>query len=264
MTFSTRSVDNISDVIAALNISTSASIKYGTIGGNAGAGFANEGKVLTSQLNYVISVKVNNEAPVRQQQMVFQELEGLDPKRFTDVYGDCFISAFLEGGEFNAVVSIKVDGKDKISKVKAEADVQLAVGPPPLSIGASGKLDKERSSELDNTEITLSVNWSGGGELKGDDEVWSLATIVKVANAFPSKVAQHSSKTAALLTRYETLLSFQRWKIKNSADKEWKKKFKILDYTPCALYTADLFDAYLSYKTLWKHIGMSAFLDIYN
>lgn len=76
----------------ALNISTAMSIKYGTIHGNASAGFVNEAKVLDSQLNYVVTVKVNNESTQEPQEMDFQPIEGLPADKFTEVYGDSFIS----------------------------------------------------------------------------------------------------------------------------------------------------------------------------
>jgi hypothetical protein len=58
VTYSTRSVQNISDIVDALNISSSASIKYGTISGNASCSFVNEDKVNDSDINYILTVKV--------------------------------------------------------------------------------------------------------------------------------------------------------------------------------------------------------------
>ena len=90
------------------------------------------------------------------------------------------------------------------------------------------------------------------------DVPWSLQSVVAVANAFPSMVARNASRTSAILTRYEALRSFQAWKWKMIAkDSEWSRKFVILDYAPCTLYTADLFDAMMGYKKLWKRIGES-------
>ena len=45
VTFSTRAIDNVSDIMDALNISTAMSIKYGTIHGNANCSIVNENKV---------------------------------------------------------------------------------------------------------------------------------------------------------------------------------------------------------------------------
>lgn len=108
VTFSTRAIDNMSDIMDALNISASMSIKYGTIHGNGNASFVNESKVLDSQLNYVVSVQVNNNSLPLIDDMVFQPIDTLPPDKFTEVYGDSFISGFVEGGNFNAVISVEV------------------------------------------------------------------------------------------------------------------------------------------------------------
>ncbi|KAL2352368.1 hypothetical protein BJ546DRAFT_1064113 [Cryomyces antarcticus] len=281
VTFSTRSIDNVSDVMDALNISASTSIKYGTIHGNASAAFVNENKVLESQLNYVVSVKVNNEVKKADEQLMsFNPIKDMLPQDFTKIYGDCFISGFLEGGEFNAVISIKVNDSSSLKKVKQAADFQLAVGATPVSVGAKESFAKESSKILEGTEITISVNWIGGGEIKKPEAPWTLSTVVAIANAFPSMVARCSSRATALLTRYTALRSFQEWKcmMSNTEDTTWQdfmtlervvksdgsvtvtklhdwEKKLIKNYTPCALYTADLFDALVAYRALRKRIG---------
>lgn len=124
VTYSTRAIENVSDIMDALNISTSMSIKYGTIHGNGNASFVNENKVLDSELNYIVSVIVNNDARSPTDEMVFQEIPGLPLDRFTEVYGDSFISGFTEGGEFNAVISVKLNDKSKYRSVKQAVDVR--------------------------------------------------------------------------------------------------------------------------------------------
>ncbi|KAF2754729.1 hypothetical protein EJ05DRAFT_131526 [Pseudovirgaria hyperparasitica] len=257
VTFSTRAIENVSDIMDALNISTAMSIGYGTIHGNGSAAFVNENKVLDSELNYIVSVAVNNDnTSVDQEDMEFQPIEDLPPDRFTEVYGDSFISGFEEGGVFNAIISIQVNDKRKLREVKQAVDVQLAVGPVPVDVGVKEELNKSHIEALQDTEITISVNWTGGGEVKKPEVPWTLASVVAVANAFPSMVARSCSKTQAILMRYTALKSFQQWKWKMVAkDPDWAKKFIILNYAPCQLYTSDLFDAMMSYKKLWKRIS---------
>lgn len=95
VTYSARSIDNMSDIMDALNISASASIKYGTIHGNASAGFVNENKVLSSQLSYVVTVTVNNNTCAKPAIMDFQPIDEMPAGDFTEVYGDAFISGML-------------------------------------------------------------------------------------------------------------------------------------------------------------------------
>ncbi|KAF1998281.1 hypothetical protein P154DRAFT_578101 [Amniculicola lignicola CBS 123094] len=277
VTYSTRAIENVSDIMDALNISTSMSIKYGTIHGNGNASFVNETKVLDSELNYVVSVIVNNDGFAEPEEMVFQDIPDVPLDRFTEVYGDSFISGFAEGGIFNAVISIKLNDKSKHKAVKQAVDVQLAVGPPTLEVGASESSSSEHSEALRDTEISISVNWVGGGEIKKPGVPWTIKSVVGVANAFPSMVARSSARTQAILSRYSSLRSFQTWKwkrliaLKNEwednpknqpggdKNKDGKERYEepvvVLNYVPCSLYTADLFDALMNYKKLWKRIG---------
>jgi hypothetical protein len=279
VTYSTRAIENVSDIMDALNISTSMSIKYGTIHGNGNSSFVNENKVLDSELNYVVSVIVNNDALAATEEMEFLDIPDLPLDRFTEVYGDSFISGFTEGGEFNAVISIKLNDKSKHKAVKQAVDIQLAVGPPTLEIGAQESLEKEHNEALRSTEISISVNWTGGGDIKKPNVPWTIQSLVAVANAFPSMVARSSARTQAILTRYTSLRSFQTWKWSRLLEKrrlwendqrsqtggEWNKDGKqkyeepviILNYVPCSLYTADLFGALMIYKRMWKKIGES-------
>ena len=111
VSYSSRYVENMADIMDALNISTAASIKYGAVKGSGSAGFVDEHKVNDSDINYIISCRVTNETSTNPDDMVFNPIKSLEPGRFTEVYGDCFISGFLEGGQFDAIISIKVSGK---------------------------------------------------------------------------------------------------------------------------------------------------------
>ena len=166
--------------------------------------------------------------------------------------GDCFISGFTEGGEFSAIVSIKVSDKSKVSAVKAAAEAEIAIAAAPgLSVGAKSSLDKSKSDVWDDTETTISVNWAGGGELKPAEDKWDLATVVDVATRFPSLVQTCAQRTSAILTRYTSLRSFNEVDARNSPE----DRFKILDYDLCTLYTQDLFSSFVAYKNIWAELS---------
>lgn len=161
--------------------------------------------------------------------------------------GDCFISGFTEGGEFNAIVSIKVNDKSKVSAVKAAAEAEIAIAAAPgLSVGTKDDFDRHKSDVWDDTEITISVTWAGGGDLKPAEEKWDLKTVVDVATRFPHLVQTCAQRTSAILTRYTSLRSFNEANARNAPD----DKFRILDYELCSLYTQDLFNAFLAYKNI--------------
>ena len=117
----------MSDIIYALQISASASTKYGTVKSSGSTAFVNENKVSQSDVNYIITAMVKNAMTIIPNDITFLPLEGMDLRDFTEVFGDSFISGFLEGGEFSAIVSIVVNNKSKVAEVKAAAEVDLAI-----------------------------------------------------------------------------------------------------------------------------------------
>ena len=252
VTYSSRLVDNMSDIVEALNISSSASIKYGTVKGAGSASIVNENKVNQSDLNYIVTVKVTNETSPVADKMTFNPINELDNSKFTEVFGDCFISGFTEGGEFSAIVSIKVSDKSKVSAVKAAAEAEIAVAAAPgLSVGTNNAIDKHKSDVWDDTETTISVNWAGGGDIKPPEDKWDLKTVVDVATRFPHLVQMCAQRTSAILTRYTSLRSFNELNAKFPKEDQ----FKILDYDLCSLYTQDLFSAFVLYKNIWAELS---------
>lgn len=245
-------VDNMSDIVEALNISSSASIKYGTVKGAGSTSIVNENKVNQSDLNYIVTVKVTNETSPVADKMTFNPINDLPNSKFTEVFGDCFISGFTEGGEFSAIVSIKVNDKSKISAVKAAAEAEIAVAAAPgLSVGTSHAVDRHKSDVWDDTETTISVNWAGGGDIKPPEDKWDLQTVVDVATRFPHLVQTCAQRTSAILTKYTSLRSFNEVNARNPDD----DKFTILEYDLCSLYTQDLFNAFVVYKNIWAELS---------
>jgi hypothetical protein len=210
------------------------------------------------------------------------------------------LAGFYEGGQFAAVISVEVQDKSKLKHVKEALDASLNLGPSPLSVGAGEQFDKVHSQALRDTAMTISVNWSGGGEVKKPDVAWTLQSVIQIANAFPTMVAQCPAKISAILTRYTSLRSFQIFRYKQiklekqqldettekkeipppgaatqgtqraqttnvkklkTRTKLWSSKNLILNYAPCSIYTADLWDAYMEYKRLWKRIDYSKWLS---
>lgn len=252
VTYSSRMVDSMTDIMEALNLSSSTSIKYGTVKGAGSTSIVNENKVNQSDLNYIVTVKVTNETSPVADKMTFNPIPELDNKRFTEIFGDCFISGFTEGGEFSAIVSIKVSDKSKVSAVKAAAEAEMAIAAAPgLSVGTNNAISRQKSDVWDDTETTISVNWAGGGNIKPVNDKWDLKTVVDVATRFPHLVQTCAQRTSAILTRYTSLRSFNEANARNPPEDQ----FRILDYDLCSLYTQDLFAAFCAYKSIWTDLS---------
>ncbi|KAJ1709330.1 hypothetical protein NYO67_8497 [Aspergillus flavus] len=124
--FKTSVIDKMSDITDALNISGALTIKYNNLIDGTGKGsFINSNKIRDAEINFLISVKVINQTVTDNALTEFAPIDNLPAEKFTEVYGDTFISGFQEGGEFNAVISIKVKDKNQVENIKADAAVAL-------------------------------------------------------------------------------------------------------------------------------------------
>ncbi|EXL96786.1 hypothetical protein ACKRZS_005818 [Fusarium odoratissimum] len=246
VSYCTRHVDKVSEVTDAMNVSAALSIKTATAGGGLTGSYVNSDKFKESTLNFFVQVTVVNQTIMAEDVRQFNAIDGVwNTGKFMKVYGDCYISGFIEGGELDAIVSVKITDKSTESDIKAALEASFGQGN-----AAGGKLNAsfnlDKTNALKNCETTITVNWNGGGDIKPADELWSIESLTKAAAAFPYNVARCPQRTYAILTKYENLLSFQKLSPKPT----------VLDYDVASLYTNDLLDAMMAYKNIWKKIHL--------
>ncbi|KAK0554870.1 hypothetical protein OC845_000511 [Tilletia horrida] len=246
VTYSSRFVNKLSEITDEMSISGSLSIKYGGIGGSGSGAFMEAEKFYDSDLNFFVSVKVINQTINFKDASTFNPLRSCmkDQQKFNDTYGDSFISGFLEGGEFNALVCIKVHNESKKRDIQAEA--KIAIGAGPVEVSAAGSLKLAEENIANNSETTIYVRWCGGGNIKPYDDEWTIDSVKAAASRFPSLVGLFPQRTYAVLTKYETLRSYMMLK---------PVKLSPLRYEVAQLYTNMLLDAYMEYKAIMKGIG---------
>ena len=96
------------------------------------ASFVDSTEMKKADVNYFIHVRVTNQRLVADNVTEFCPIDHIDPGQFTEIYGDCFISGFIEGGEFDAVISVSsryiprladdvIDAKSLCIRVEAHA-----------------------------------------------------------------------------------------------------------------------------------------------
>ena len=108
----------------------------------------------TSDINYFIQVKVVNQHLVADDVTKFNAIANAPSGKFTDIYGDSFISGYLEGGEFNALLSVAIEDSSKIKEIKAEIEVNLEKGGVGVKANAKGGIDKSDIAKSSKTAIT--------------------------------------------------------------------------------------------------------------
>jgi hypothetical protein len=71
----------------------------------------------------MVSCKVVNQTVYDHSLVKFQPITNIkdaSPQSLVEVYGDCFISGWQEGGEFLAVISIKAKNRNEAQKMAGE------------------------------------------------------------------------------------------------------------------------------------------------
>jgi hypothetical protein len=248
VSYTSRFVDRLSDVTEDLCVSGSLSIKAGKIGGSGKGSFVDSDKFKQSDLNFYISVKVVNQTINFKDALVYNPVRSVTADNFKNIFGDSFIAGFVEGGEFNALVSMKILNKAKKTDIQAEAKVALTVGP--VDLEAQANVGIARSNLETNTETTIQVSWSGGGHIKPMEQQWDIPSLMQAAARFPDLVADCPQRTYAILGRYETLRSFVT---------KAPAACTPLQYENAQIYTNALLDSFMSYKALYKTIGENIF-----
>ncbi|KAF2994068.1 hypothetical protein E8E13_002557 [Curvularia kusanoi] len=243
VTYSARFVTKISEIVRSMNVSAGSSIKNGSIDISGGGAFSvDEVKFAESDLNVVVSVKVVNETRQTRSGFGFKplDLKTMNSEIFHEIYGDSFVSGFMEGGELHGIVSIKVLDALKRKEVTAGVRGQLnaSSSASPWSLGDANAIGQY----LRDTETNVTVNWSGGGFIKPEQDDWDFDGLMRAANTFAQRVAECPRKTWAILSRYDTIPAWQKW------SREHEPRIEIRKYDTVQRYTADLLDVHMEYK----------------
>ncbi|CAD6952016.1 unnamed protein product [Tilletia controversa] len=246
VTYSARFVDKLSEINDDMSGSAALSIKAESFGGSGSGAFINTEKFFDSDIRFYLSVKVINSSINFKDCLEYNPIRSVseaNADRFNTVFGDAFISGFLEGGELNACVMIKVLNQAKKKDIMAEAQVALTKG---IELDGKGNIALARKNLQMNTETSINVRWRGGGSIKSYDEAWTIDSLTAAATRFPYLVSQFPQRIYALLTPYAKLRSFLKLK---------PAKLSPLKYENAALYANMLMDAFLEYKNLRQRVA---------
>ncbi|KAF2738961.1 hypothetical protein EJ04DRAFT_583374 [Polyplosphaeria fusca] len=253
VTYKTSVIDKVTDVTSAMNINPAFSIKYDTLNVSGNGDFLNISKVKESDISFMITVKVINQIIYDHSLTKFQPISGLKAQNFADVYGDCFISGWQEGGSFVAVISVKAKDQEQADLIKAEAAIEFTKefqNQKKLGLDVKGSFGKSGQEFLKQNETTISVTWTGGGQhLKSPTEDWTFETMKAAALKFPDLVSQTPIRTHAILTKYTALRSFHASNLQAT----------IPYFEKASVYTAILQEAFLDYKNIAKNLQVLAF-----
>lgn len=130
------------------------SIKMAGLGSISGkAAFLDSTDIKKADIKYLVHVKVVNQRLIADNITEFTPIQYIEPGQFTEIYGDCFISGFIEGGEFDALVTITTE--DTIKKHSLSGGLELSA--KIAAVEVSGKVEggKDENSTLKNSQTKI-------------------------------------------------------------------------------------------------------------
>ncbi|EGU75685.1 hypothetical protein FOXB_13793 [Fusarium oxysporum f. sp. conglutinans Fo5176] len=230
-------IENGSEVLKKLDVSGALSIKMAGMGQLSGkAAFVDSTAIKNADIKYLVHVKVTNQRLIADNITEFAPIDYIEPGQFTEIYGDCFISGFIEGGEFDALVTVTTE--ETIKKNSLSGGLELGASISGFDVAGNVDGGVENNSNDKKARTKISVTWSGGGDIRNDNiKEWTLESLKAVAMSFPDAVA-------VCPQRYTSLRSYH----------EQTRKGSPLDYENAGVYTAALYDAYTDYKMMWGQI----------
>ena len=108
------------------------------------------------------------------------------------MYGDAFVTGFVEGGDFSALVSVKV--RDSAAGIDFRARLAAM-----FESAGSGVVPQRAAGDMsDLGEIAIAVSWTGEDDIAGAQAGdWTLESLREAARAFP-----HHAIHSPVRTRY--------------------------------------------------------------
>ena len=108
----------------------------------------------------------------------FAPIDGATPGDFTRVYGDAYVAGFTEGGEFNALVSVKL-----YEAVEEDVRAQLTAMFDFSGVGRGMPCAGEIQGET-----TIAVSYNGGGDISCPWAAdWTLESLKEALQTFPER-----------------------------------------------------------------------------
>lgn len=101
------------------------------------AAFVDSTDIKNADIKYLVHVKVTNQRLIADNITEFAPIDHIEPGQFTEIYGDCFISGFIEGGEFDALVTVTTEETMKKNSLSGG----LELGANISGFDVAGKVD---------------------------------------------------------------------------------------------------------------------------
>ncbi|EXK28097.1 hypothetical protein FOMG_15548 [Fusarium oxysporum f. sp. melonis 26406] len=234
ITYSSKLFERVSEAVDTMDISRAVTIKTGRMEVHGHKDALNDAKIDDADISLMISVRVmsqitNLKGSARFFQSMGWRLARPDPTRRSEI--PISLVCFIRGGLFTSIISFicpNPEHKDKMMEAVKEASTDSTVN-------------------LDNIcKVAAITSIIQGVKIEDVTCATDIASILKIADKFPTRFAQNPQRTWAILTKYNGNRSFNEW--------SKYQTLKPLEYDGIASYTSKLFYNYMQYKKLSRKV----------
>jgi len=206
-TFSIKRVDNADSLMSLLNISAEISGRYGLFGGDAQMSFMDKSNFNSQSTFLVARVQIQKSETQFFDAKIKDTAKELartgNEKRFKELFGDYYVQAISEGGEFYAIVEVVALSKEDEKKIAGslEASYGVPIAGIDLKIGANN----DEISKISKKEINIYIRQVGG---TGEAMVFQndMDKLIETAKNFSLALAGNNGVNyRAHLKSYKTL-----------------------------------------------------------
>jgi hypothetical protein len=117
------------------------------------AAFLDSTDIKNADIKYLVHVKVTNQRLVADNITEFAPIDHIEPGEFTEIYGDCFISGFIEGGEFDAIITVTTEDTIKKNSLSGGLELGAKISGFDVFGKVTGGLDSNSTEKKDRTKI---------------------------------------------------------------------------------------------------------------
>ncbi|KAJ7065367.1 hypothetical protein C8F01DRAFT_1125383 [Mycena amicta] len=239
-------ISRFSELVEALGVSAASQIKHAR---GHYAAFLNVDNFNDHDVHYLIRVVASRSMPGPE----LSELDiipNLPKEEFSKIYGDSFISGFNEGGEFVALISVKLGDSSPANiaavkrQIEEQIDLTFHVGMPPPPEAVAWGWQQVRFLEGE----TKTVVQRRGGQISEAPSKWTLRDIREEVIGFAKHAFAHPVRLSPILTKYTTLRSFHVARMQYG--------FVVPEYEKhgANVYAEALRDAYMEYGHVAREI----------
>ncbi|KAH7473499.1 hypothetical protein FOMA001_g11835 [Fusarium oxysporum f. sp. matthiolae] len=148
-------IENGSEVLKKLDVSGALSIKMAGMGQLSGkAAFVDSTDIKNADIKYLVHVKVTNQRLIADNITEFAPIDYIEPGQFTEIYGDCFISGFIEGGEFDALVTVTTEETIKKNSLSGGLELGANISGFDVSGQVHGGVENNSNDKKARTKIS--------------------------------------------------------------------------------------------------------------